>query len=245
MKILYAVFMFLIGACMGSFFSCIGYRIPNKIGLFKPDSHCENCNKPLKWYMNIPIISYIMLKGRCAYCKKSIDISTLLLEIFTALTFMGGYLYFGETRELIIFLLVISALAVTAVTDFKYYYVSDRVVFITLALELITYLSLYTFDEYKKFLLGAVVLFVVMLLVKLIGDKVFKRESLGGGDVKLMLIVGFTLGIVYGLLGLFFASLMALAAYFILNEKYNEGMIPFGPFLLLATAQIYIVLHVI
>lgn len=245
MKIVYTIFMFIIGACMGSFFSCIGYRIPNKIGLFKPDSHCENCKKPLKWYMNIPIISYIYLKGRCAYCKKPIDISTIILELFTAFAFMNGYLYFGQTRELIIFIIVVSALAVTAVTDFKYYYVSDRVVFISLGLELITYLTLYSFDEYKKFIIGAVALFVIMLLVKLIGDKIFKRESLGGGDVKLILIVGFTLGLVYGLLALFFASLMALAAYFILNEKYNEGMIPFGPFLLLATAMIYIVNFVI
>lgn len=240
MTLLYSISMLILGFCLGSFYACIGYRIPNKISLLKPGSRCDHCKKELKWYMNVPVISYICLKGKCAYCKKPIDLSNLFIEIFTGINFMLSYLYFGFNWQLIIALIILSALAVTSVSDFKYYYVSDRVIFISLALEFATYIYFLKFTEYKMYLIGAVAMFAVMLFVKLIGDKVFKRESLGGGDVKLMLLVGMSLGFLNSLLALFLSSIIALCAHLILREKYNEGLIPFGPFLLLGTMMVYI-----
>lgn len=240
MNTIYSLLMLILGLVLGSFYSCIGYRIPNKISLLKPGSHCDHCKKKLKWYMNIPVISFIMLKGKCAYCKENIDVSNLYVELFTGITFMFSYLYFAVGMELIIALTLISALSITAVSDFKYYYVSDRVVFISLAVILATYIYYLRFDEYKTYLVGMAVMFVVVLLVKIIGDKIAKKECLGGGDVKLMLIVGLALGTVNGLIALFLASVLALIATLILREKYNEGIIPFAPFILLGTTMVYI-----
>ena len=240
MNMIYSLLMIILGLVLGSFYSCIGYRIPNKISLLKPGSHCDHCKKKLKWYMNIPVVSYIILKGRCAYCDERIDISNLYVELFTGITFALSYLYFGLGMELIVALTLISALSITAVSDFKYYYISDRVIFISLAVILGTYIYFLKFDEYKMYLAGMVVMFVIMLLVKVIGDKVAKKECLGGGDVKLMLLVGLSLGVVNGLIALFLASVLALIATLILREKYNEGLIPFGPFILLGTTMVYI-----
>ncbi len=190
--------------------------------------------------MNIPIIYYICLRGKCAYCKAPIDISNFMVEMFTGITFMCSYLYYGLTSELIIPLILISACSITAVSDFKYYYISDRVVFGSTIMILATYIVFYNFSDYKMKLVGMVVLFVLMLLVKLVGDKVFKRESLGGGDIKIMLPIGLALGTYNGIFSLFIASILALIAYFTLDEKYNENLIPFGPFLLLACIIVYI-----
>ncbi len=240
MTVFYGGAFLVLGLLLGSFYACIGYRIPNNISIIKPGSRCDNCLKPLKWYMNIPVISYICLKGKCSYCKAHIDISSLIVELFTGITFMCSYLYYGLTADIIVPLILISACSVTAVSDFKYYYVSDRVVFGSTLLILITYISFSSFNDYKLKIVGMVVLFVIMLLVKIVGDKVFKRESLGGGDVKLMLPIGLALGTFNGLLSLFVASVLALIAYFLLDEKYNENLIPFGPFLLLSCIIIYI-----
>ena len=81
------VFIFITGVCLGSFYACIGYRIPNKISTVKPSSFCPNCKKSLKWYMNIPLLSYIFLKGKCAYCKEKISITYFLIELTTGILF--------------------------------------------------------------------------------------------------------------------------------------------------------------
>ena len=80
MDLLIKIMFFVLGACLGSFYACIGYRIPNKISTIKPSSYCPKCNKTLKWYMNIPLVSYIMLKGRCAY--RTIDSNFIFRKLY-------------------------------------------------------------------------------------------------------------------------------------------------------------------
>lgn len=242
MDTVYAISMLLLGCCLGSFYACMGYRVPNGISIINPGSYCENCKKTLKWYMNIPVLSYLILGGRCAYCKKRIDVSGLLLEIFTGITFLFSYLAFGFCYQLIVVDILISALAVTAVSDFKYYYISDRVVFGSVILIALTYVKFLKFSEYKTYLIGALLMFILMLTIKVVGDKVFKKECLGGGDVKLMLLVGISLGFMNGLLSLFISSILALLAHYLLREKYNEDLIPFGPFLIMGAIIVYIML---
>lgn len=240
MSVLYCIIIFVVGLILGSFYGCIGYRIPNKISVLKPGSFCEHCKKPLKWYMNIPFISFICLRGKCSYCKHPIDISNFFIEIFTAVTFMFSYLYFGFSSEFLIALILLSALAITAVTDFKYYYISDRVVFISLFALVMIYITKGNLVDQKWNFIAMIGMFVLMLLVKLIGDRVFKKECLGGGDIKLMLIMGLVLGLVPSLFALFVASILALLAALVLREKHNKDMIPFGPFILLSTIMVYI-----
>ena len=240
MIIIYGFIVFIIGLMFGSFYACMGYRIPNKISLIKPGSFFFFFKKPLKWYMNIPIISYIVLKGKCAYCDSKIDITSFIVELFTGISFLGIYLCYGFSYEFIILIILISALSVTSVSDFKYYYISDRVIFISTILILATNIYFLKFSDYKDNLIAMVVMFILLLLIKLVGDKVFKRESLGGGDIKLMLLVGASLGLLNSFIALFISSIIALISSIILNDKENEGIIPFGPFIIFGTIIVFI-----
>ena len=240
MEILICIILFLLGICLGSFYACIGYRIPNKISTIKPNSFCPNCNEPLKWYMNIPLFSYIYLKGKCAYCNEKISIFYFLTELLTGIFFTLSYIYFSLSLEFFISLILISALNITIVTDLRYYYISDRVIIISIIAELIVYLFYINYKDIIYFIASALTMFLLMLGIKYIGDKVFKRESLGGGDVKLMLLVGLTLGIIDGITSLLISSTLGLIFSIILIKKNEEKIIPFGPFLLIGTIIMFL-----
>lgn len=240
MEIFISIIIFIIGICLGSFYGCMGYRIPNKISMVKPDSFCPNCKKPLKWYMNIPLFSYIFLGGKCYYCKSKIGIKYFLIELFTGVSFLISYLMCGISLNFFILIILISMLSVTIISDFDYYYISDRVLVIGIIL---IYLCHIIYEkssfEYLKYTLVGLIMFFIMLVIKAIGDKVFKKESLGGGDIKLMGVVGLTFGIlVSSFVSLFISCIMALLSIIIMKRK--DNIIPFGPFILLGTIITYI-----
>lgn len=229
MKILIVIFIGVLGAILGSFYACMGYRIPNKIPLSKPNSYCESCKKEIKWYMNIPVFSYLFLRGKCAYCKSKIDSLSFIVEVLTSFLFVVFYLKYGFSITFFISLVLISVLGVTMVSDFRYYYVSDRVVI----LGLISLIILVYFEKDFMFykIISGIVMFLLMFLIKIKGDKSFKRESLGGGDVKLLGLIGLALGFYPTLISLVISCSMTLVYYFL--SKQDEKEIPFGPFLLI------------
>lgn len=239
MDLLIKIMFFVLGACLGSFYACIGYRIPNKISTVKPSSYCPKCNKTLKWYMNIPLVSFIMLKGRCAFCKEKISYTYFLIELLTASLFLGSYILFGISFNLIIILTLISALMITLVTDLNYFYISDRVIIISSLIVLITRLYYLPFSDCLSYIISSIVLFLIMYIIKLLGDKILKRECLGGGDIKLMILIGLSLGIYHSLIALFIGSTIALIIT--LSFKSKEEMIPYGPFLLIGTIISFII----
>lgn len=244
MELITKIMIFVLGSCLGSFYACIGYRIPNKISLTKPNSFCPNCKKGIKWYMNIPLLSYILLKGKCAYCKSKIDPLSFIIELLTGTFFLGSYIMFGLGENFIISVIIISALMVTIVSDFEYYYISDRVIFISAILTLITRVYFNGFAESIKYILSGTMLFLMMLGLKTIGDKVLKKECLGGGDIKLMLLIGITLGFYYSLVSIFIGSLIALICSLIIMKKKNNEEIPYGPFLLIGTLISFIIMAI-
>ncbi len=218
---------------MGSFLGCMGYRIPNKIKTTYPSSFCADCGKTLKWYMNIPIISYIFLKGKCAYCGKPINFIYPFVEITGALLFLCNYLLFDFTANFFVATIISCMLLVTIVSDFMYYYISDRVLLIgSFALLAVNY---YFFDLNDVFynIISAVIIFAVMYFIKICGNITFKKESLGDGDIKLMGVIALGLGIVNSFVTLFIGSLVGLIFSIISIKKNKEGIIPFGPFLLI------------
>lgn len=228
----------ILGAILGSFYACIGYRIPNKIKLSKPRSYCEHCKKELKWYMNIPIFAYISLKGRCAYCKTKINPISFIVEILTSLLFALFYIRFGFTTNFYFGIILISVLSITIVSDMLYYYISDRVVIISIILVILIHLLGENIMDVLIHVINGAVMFVLMYLVKLLGDKKFKQESLGGGDIKLMGLIGLTLGIIPAILTLGVASVLGLIFAFIKNRNTKNNIIPFGPFLLTGAIMI-------
>ena len=235
MEVIIYIFIFLIGISLGSFYACIGYRIPNKISTIKPRSFCTKCKEPLKWYMNIPLFSYIFLKGKCHYCKEKISLLYLITELLTGILFLISYIYFDLTLDFFKSIVLISVLAVTLNTDIKYYYISDRVIVVSLLTILGIYLYYLNAKDIVYYIVSAIVMFGIMFSIKLLGDKIFKRESLGGGDIKLMLLVGLSLGIIDAVTSLLISSTLALLFSIVTIKKNEDKILPFGPFLITGT----------
>ena len=239
MDLFILVFIFLIGVCLGSFYCCIGYRIPNMISIIKPDSHCSKCKKTLKWYMNIPILSYIILKGRCAYCNEKIGIIHPIIELATGLLFIISYINFSFSSNFFISIILCSVFIIVVVSDCLYYFISDKILFAGLFFLIINSMINYGFLVTFYCILSGLASFLFMYLIKIIGDKIFKKESLGGGDIKLMFVIGFVNGIIGSLYTLFFASLIALPFALFVVKKKNKSIIPFGPFLLASAIIVF------
>lgn len=235
METLNIIFIIIIGLVLGSFYACCGYRIPNKISLVKERSFCPKCKKEIKWYMNIPLFSYIFLKGKCHYCKKPISKVYPSIEFFTAALAVLGYLKFGFTLDYLVFFTLSSALMVSCVSDFKYYYISDRVLLLSAIIIYITKVIEYGLKGSTIYLFHALLVFILMIFIKFFGDKAFKKDSLGGGDIKIMALVGLTIGFIPSLFTIFFASLIALplALYEMIKKK--DEIVAFGPFLILGS----------
>ena len=232
MEIIITIWLGLIGAIMGSFLGCMGYRIPNKIKTTYPSSFCASCRKPLKWYMNIPIFSYIFLGGRCKYCKRKIGFIYFLNELLGCALFMLNYMFFKFTMPFFILTIITCMLLVTMVSDFKYYYISDRVLIISLIAGLITFI---VFDRsllIERFI-SALVLFLFMYGVKILGNSMFNAESLGDGDIKLMAVLALLIGWLDSFIALVFAAILGLIYSLIVLYKNKDHMIPFGPFLIM------------
>jgi prepilin signal peptidase PulO-like enzyme (type II secretory pathway) len=233
MDLFITIWLFRLGAVFGSFLACMGYRIPNKIKTTYPSSFCSNCKKPLKWYMNIPIISYIFLGGKCAYCKEKIGFIYFLCEILGAVLFALNYILFKFDINFFISTILACVFIVTLVSDFKYYYISDRVLIMgAVLLIIVMFIFMDTTDAIMRVTTG-IIMFAVMFGIKIMGNRMFNKESLGDGDIKLMAVIGISVGLLNSFVALFFGSLTGLIYSLFTLKKNKEGLIPFGPFLII------------
>lgn len=223
----------ILGLILGSFYACTGYRIPNKISMIKSRSFCPKCKNQIKWWMNIPVLSWFMLKGRCFYCKEKISLMYPIVEILTCALALIGYFKFGLTTDYLVFFTISSAFMITCVSDFKYYYISDRVLLISGIIILASRLVEVGIVETGIYLLQGLFMFVLMVIIRLLGNKAFKKESLGWGDIKIMALVGFTIGILPSLFSVFFASCLALPFALYEMKTNQDQIVAFGPFLFL------------
>lgn len=233
------ILLFLSGASFGSFFNVVGLRLLKNESLIKPASHCPKCQNKLQWYDLIPILSYLILKGKCRKCKSKISIIYPLIELLTALLFCSGFYVFGPTLNFLTALILSSILVIIYITDFKEYIILDELLITGGILLFIIKIIQYGFEASLLSIVHGISLFIILYLIKLLGDKLFKRESLGGGDIKLALIIGFVLGIKLGIFSIVFASFLAFpfALGITLTKKVRE--IPFGPFLITSLLVIY------
>lgn len=236
-KVFYSVMVFIIGTVFGSFFNVVGYRVPNKMSIIYPDSHCPNCNHKLRFYELIPILSYIFLKGKCKVCKKRISIVYPFFEALTGILFLLAYLVFGFNIKFLISVTFISTLIMISISDLKYYIIPDEVLIVGIVLVIIE-LFVNAFINNISLLNGVLIpvlngigAFLVLYLFKLFGDYAFKKESLGGGDIKLLFFIGLVLGFDMSIVTIFLSSFIALPLSVIGLIKNDNNIIPFGPYL--------------
>lgn len=225
---------------MGSFFHVVATRLSNEESIIKPGSHCHVCHKKLKWYELIPIVSYIIQGGKSRCCKQRLPISYLIIEVITASLFSVAYHVFKLTPELLINLIFISGLIIVIISDIEYMIILDQVLTITSILVVVCNAIFNGLESTAIMVLNGIGAFVFMLFVKFIGDFIFKKESLGGGDIKLMFLFGLVIGFDMSIASIFLATFIAfpIAIYILFSRK--DNMIPFGPFLSIAAIIILI-----
>lgn len=239
MKILYLIIFFILGTLMGSFYTVIGSRLPKGESFIKGRSHCDHCNNELSFLDMIPIVSFIFLKGKCRYCNSKINPLSTWMELFTGLLFSLSFFTFGFSKELFYALGIVSLLTILSVSDISYYIIPDEVlIFFSGYFIILTAITSGVLSALYSILSG-LLLFGFMYLVMLIGNFLFKKESLGGGDIKLMFVVGLVLNPFLGLLVIFIASFLALPISLIILWKTKKNLVPFGPFLLTGFMFIY------
>ena len=253
--VIYSIFIFIIGLCFGSFFNVVGYRLPNNMSIVFPSSHCPNCNHKLSTLELIPLFSYIFQKGKCKSCKTQISIFYPLFEFLTGVLFVLCYLSFKgvypEILNIIYACLFTSSMIIIMISDIKYMIIPDEVLIffsiILIILKLFISYKLGTITnlidlgyELIFILRDGFIMFVIMYSIRMFGNMLFKKDSMGGGDIKMMIYVAFILGWKLSIVVIFIASFLALPISIINMYKKNEHMLPFGPYL--ATAALILLL---
>ncbi len=234
MELYYTIVFFIFGTIFGSFFNVVGSRLPNGESIINPPSHCSNCNHKLGFWELFPIISYIFLRGKCKECKTKISIIHPLFELLTGILFALSYKIFGMSFEFLIALTFISALLIVIVSDFNYMIIPDEVLLFFGILLIIELLIAKGFDAALLSIVNGIIGFVFMLILKIIGDFIFKRESMGGGDIKLLALFGIMLGWQNAIITIFLGAIIGLPISLILLIKNKDNVVPFGPFLSIA-----------
>lgn len=240
MEIFYKIMFFIVGAVMGSFFHVVATRLSNDESIIKPGSHCPKCNHYLKWYENIPIISYLLLRGKCSKCKSKIPLSYIVVEIVTGLLYAACYHSFKFSFDLIVALTFVSTLVTVIVSDIEYMIILDEVLIFSTLLLAILYIFGKGLEVAAYHIYSGIGAFLAMYAIKWIGDKAFKKESLGGGDIKLMFLFGMVLGLPMSICTIFLATFIAFPVALIILFSDKENIIPFGPFLSMAAILIMV-----
>ncbi len=240
MELFYLIVFFIFGAVMGSFYHLVATRMSRGKSIIKPASHCDRCGHVLKWYENIPIISFVIQGGKCRECKTDIPISYVMMEVCTGILFSVCYHVFDFSSDLIVALIFVSSLITIIISDIEYMIILDEVlIFAVTSIILVYIFSIGIYDTCIRILYG-ILSFGTMLLIKKLGDLIFKQESLGGGDIKLMFLIGLVLGFDMSICNIFLATFIAFPiALFLLLFK-RDNIIPFGPFLSMAAIILYI-----
>lgn len=235
LRIFFTFVLFIFGAVFGSFYNVVGWRLPIGLSLVRPAcSFCPKCKHKLKWYENIPIFSWLIQGGKCRSCKCSIPKFYIIIELLTGVLFALSYWIFGFSFNFFIALIVSSFFVIVIVSDSNFLVIPDEVTLVSSIVVLIVRFAFYGLTNSVLYLVYGICSFISMYLLMLLGNYLFKRDSLGGGDIKLMFFIGCCLGPWLSLFTIFLSSFIALPLSLILYFRNRDNVIPFGPFLLIA-----------
>lgn len=246
MEVYYGIVFFIFGLIFGSFYNVVGYRVPLKMSIISPSSHCPKCNHKLTALELIPVFSYLIQGGKCKKCGKKIPIFYPMFELITGLLFLLTYIIFGISIDTVIGLIFVSLILILIISDILYMHVPNILLIIFGLPIFIIKVALNGLNSIPVLLLNMFIPFIVLYIFKIFGDFIFKKESLGTGDINLMLIFGLVLGWKISLVSIFIASLLGLIGSLISLKNNNSHELPFVPYLGLSSficlfARVYIV----
>lgn len=224
-----AVVVFIFGTMIGSFLNVVIYRIPKGESIVFPASKCQSCQTPLKWWHNIPLFSWLFLRGKCYFCEEKISAQYPMVELLTGIIFVALYFKLGVVWHLPFVAAAFAALLALVMIDFEYMAVPDNVNFAALVFALIQ----------PDFLMGALYAAIAaggLYLIGLLSSLIAKREAMGGADVIVAGTMGALLGFPNFFIAIFLSAVLAMIPALIWREK----GVPFVPFLALATFIVYL-----
>lgn len=240
-------FLFLIGLCVGSFLNVCIYRIPLEKSIVYPQSGCPNCKEKLKPKDMIPVLGYLLLKGKCRYCEERISIQYPIVELLTGTIWLLVYLRYGFSIETAGLLYLYTVLIPVAFIDYKHMIIPNGLVLTGLigGLAVTLYHIIYKpFPIYESTfwyepVVGMFSASGILFLIALIGLIIYGNDgAMGMGDVKLFMPIGLFLGWKLALLTLFLAVILGGITGIVLlifKIKERKSAIPFGPFIVIAT----------
>ncbi len=221
------IWVILVGLALGSFLNVVIYRLPKRESLVKPGSRCPSCHKPIAWYDNIPLLSFFLLGGKCRHCKAPIPWRYPVVEAITALVLSALFAVHGLSPLFFVYSVLTLFLIPIAFIDLQ----TGFILGVILAFGL-------QFENWKSLLIGAVVGGAILLFFGMLGKWMFRKESIGMGDVKLLVLIGVYMGfpeVVYSLfLGVFVAGFFILVGMVMKKIRLSDT-IPFGPFIAIGT----------
>jgi leader peptidase (prepilin peptidase)/N-methyltransferase len=226
-----------LGLIFGSFFNVLIYRMPRGLSIVRPGSHCTSCGRPIKFYDNIPVLSYLLLKGRCRSCHASISWRYPAVELLTALCLVSISLRYGWSVQTIAYGVLVLFLIPISFIDIDNGLILNRLTIPGFILGLILVVRL-QIEIWYMAVLGALFGGFLILTISLFGKLLFRKESMGMGDLKLLVMIGVYVGFPNTALCLFYGVLAAslFIFYGIIFKKIRIGdTIPFGPFIAIGT----------
>lgn len=228
----FSVVIFLFGLVAGSFLNCVIYRLEAKDSFLKGRSFCPFCRHSLGWLDLIPVLSFVLLKGKCRYCQKPISFQYPLVEIVTGVLFFLVFYYSVSVYQMIYHLIAVSFLIIVFFYDLKHYIIPDKVIYPAIIIAFLFSLPLLMSDlsfVLSAFLAGGFFLAIVLIT---------RGKGMGIGDIKLGFLMGLLLGWPHIVTALFLAFILGSVVgvlLILLGKKGLKSEVPFGPFLITGT----------
>ncbi|MCM3733843.1 prepilin peptidase [Fictibacillus nanhaiensis] len=237
METMWSVWFFIVGAVLASFGGVVGYRLPKGMKITGVErSQCDHCQRQLKWYELFPIVSFIAAGRKCGTCKKHIPAIYTVIEVLTGALYAFSYIKYGFSVELLLVCSLLLLCAIIFVSDLLYFIISDKVLIVFF----VWFLALQVVFEYRSWLdavAGGLLGFLFLLLLAILS-----KGGIGGGDIKLMGVLGLVLGFQGAFITLMIASVVGLVigvTGILLKKFTRKTEIPFGPYLALGALVTY------
>lgn len=230
------ILVFLFAILLGSFFNVVGLRVPRGESIVKPRSHCPSCQRTLTAWELIPVLSYVVQGGKCRGCGIRISPLYPFVELLTAILFTISPFLVGWSKELLVSWTLISLLMIIFVSDVRYMIIPDRVL-LFFAVVFIMERVFVPLTPWWDSLVGAAVGFLLLLFIAAVS-----KGGMGGGDIKLFVLLGFVLGWKTVLLAFFFSTVYGTVFGLVgmaLGKVRRKEPMPFGPYIVLGTLTVY------
>ena len=231
-----------LGAIFGSFANVCIYRLPTNKKISKGRSFCPKCKKKISWYDNIPLVSFLVLGGKCRKCKKEISIQYFLVEVISAFLFIFIYYYFGISIDTLLLVILSMFLLVIFFIDLKHYIIPNELTFPLMGIGFLKSfdpnLNTAIFPNFVNSLIGGVLGYLLIWSIIFFYKQIRNKEGMGLGDAKLLAVTGFWFGWISVPFVIFSSSIIALISVIpslMTKKRKMTSQIPFGPYIVLAT----------